>query len=416
MNKQLSVEEKSQWIVSVGVFLPNFFELPLLMLSVFLLAYNKKKWYISSILKYLLVVFLISTIVIYLTGYRYEKALQQFFFLSMFFLLYEQFFIHNKKTLVSLFKKYIRVAYYICLLGLFQELVYLVTKINIAHLLPGYYADHFIVEGLLRVTSTLCEGGCLGTSLIPALVYLFYYNDKHEILGNKKWVVFATSLLTVSPFVYAFFFVVIVLKMKDKFKYAKRLAGIAAVCFIVYIGYSVVNYDANEESTGKNSILMRFQDTYRVITNIDADDLKTLLSYSGNASTSVIATNMYIALHAPSRLFGTGIGTNAQSYQKIVDVNTSFEYNPDDGYSLFNRILSEFGLFGICMYIFLVYKFFNRGNCLNICFFCMIVCLFCRGGNYMLYGTVFIHFFYYYTSKFNLNLRDEKNFYYNSNF
>lgn len=180
--------------------------------------------------------------------------------------------------------------------------------------------------------------------------------------------------------------------------------GIVTVCFVCYLFVNIVQTDHEEKKGALNHIFMRIGDTYKVIINMNENELADILAFSGNASTSVIATNMYIGFYAPSRLFGTGIGTNAQNYAKIVDSEKSFELNADDGYSLFNRILSELGIVGLSLYLFFVYKHFNKRNMINICFFFMIMGLFMRGGNYMLYGTIFIHFMYYYTSKFNLSL------------
>ena len=410
----IKVRKISQWLVAIGVFLPNFLELPLLFLSVLIISFKREKWYASKIIVYLIIIFSCSITTICILGYDFNKAVQQIFFLSLFVLLYEQFFIHYKNDIVSIFRKYIIVSYYICFLGLVQEFIYCLANINIMHILPGYYADHYIFGGLLRVTSTLCEGGWLGTSVIPALVYLFYYNDKFCILGKKRFVVLLASILTVSPFVYCFFFILIVLKLKGKLRFVKKFAKLVSVATVAYVGLLIVNHEYDEKDTGLNNILIRLHDTYKIITNMNENDLNTLLSYSGNTSTSVIAINMYIGFHAPSRLLGTGIGTNAQSYKKIVDVEDSLELNLDDGYSLFNRILSEFGILGISLYVLCIFKFYNRKNSLNICFLCMIACLFCRGGNYMFYGTVFVHFLYYYTSKFNLDLKDATNYYYSN--
>jgi len=386
------------------VFLPIFFELFLLVISVFLIYNKRGNLYHSNLLKYILTIFGISLLLVYSVGYDFGKPIQQVFSVSIFLLLYEQFFRYSALCLGSLFKKYIKAVYYVCMVGGIQEIIFVLTGVNVMDLTGGYYANHIILGGLLRVTSTLSEGGWLGTALMPSLIYLFYFKDKLHILGGRRWVVFAISLLTMSPFVYLFYCVLLVIIMKNHIPYAKRLIGIAAFCFIGFVTYSIVSDRDDRSSEERNHVIMRIQDTYQVMTNIDADDLATVLRYSGNASTSVIATNMYIGLHAPSRLFGTGIGTNAQSYDRI-DVKTSFVYNADDGYSLFNRILSEFGWTGLFLYILFVYRYFNRKNAFNICFLCMILSLFCRGGNYMLYGTMFVHFFYYYTSKFEFKIR-----------
>ena len=402
-----------QWLVVCGVFFTNIIELILLMFSVILLNTYKCKIYKSQILIKLVFVLFVSEIIIILIGYDNKKFIQQSIVISLFFLLYEQFFKYNKNKLVELFKKYIKVAYWICLIGLLQELLFICFHVNIFDYVPEYHANHFIIgDKFLRITSTLSEGGWLGTSLLPSIIYLFYYNDFWNILGRKKYVILFVSLFTVSPFVYLSLLIILALKMRGKFKKIKRILSLALIVLFGYLAVHVMTIDKFDNSNPIDSMLMRLHDSFIVISKINDSDIRDVVAVNMNASSAVMASNMYIGFHAPSRLFGTGLGTNSQSQELLIggkfEDSSPMLLNGDDGYSLFNRILSELGIVGLVLYLLFIYKYRNIRNPLNICFLTMIVGLFLRGGNYVLYGTIFVHFFYYYTSKFNIELKNNE--------
>lgn len=180
------INNKSLCLIAIGVFMPLYVELFFLFWATIMLYGQYGKCFSSSILKYLLIVFTISFITSTAIGYNHSKMIQQITALTAFFLLYEQFFKRNKNNLSDLFKKYITACYFICVIGLIQEVVYIFTHINILSLLPGYFASHMVTTGILRITSTLSEGGWLGTSLIPTIIYIFYYNDPYSLLNKKR--------------------------------------------------------------------------------------------------------------------------------------------------------------------------------------------------------------------------------------
>ncbi len=395
-----------QWLVVTGVFLFRYVELFLLVSAVFLLISQRHYIYKTKILFYLIPVWMISLTATWLVDYEFEKPIQQIIIVTSFLLLYEQFFLFNRLNLCTLFKKYIFLSYIICLIGLLQELVFISTGTNIMSLLPTYHSTQMINSFLLRITSTLNEGGCLGIALMPALVYLFVYQDPYHILGIRKWIVLVVSLLTLSPFVYISCIVTIFYHLNRIFRRYKMITGVMVVV-ILFAGLAIIN-PFGERYKSDNGIWNRINDSYAAMTKMENDRLKNIVSQRQNISSKVLATNMYIALHAPSRIIGTGIGTHAQSYAALVHAKykeTDLNLNVDDGYSLFNRIFSEFGFLGLLLYVFFIIRTFNKHNMINVCLFCMIICLFLRGGNFVLYGTIFAHFFYYFTSRFKLTVR-----------
>ena len=402
----------SQWLIVIGIFFANRIEMLFIILAAIILGINKKLFYTSIVLKYMLAVFTVSFITITFLNYDYTKFIQQAILLTIFLLCYEQFFYHNEENIVSLFIKYVKMCFCISVFGLIQELIFLAAGINIAESLP-FYHQTLIFGNLLRVTSTLSEGGYLGTILIPCLVYLFYYNDPFVVLGKKKYLVLIISLLTFSPFVYIFFFVLFFIKLRNKLHYFKILSVIALLCAIVYSSVRIYSSEYESEAGGIEGLLMRYRDTISMIdllreSDIQIEDLAML-----NTSTAVMYTNLYVSFMAPSRLIGTGLGTHSQNHSLIVNATFEeeynfMEYNVEDGYSLMARLLSELGICGIILYILFIVKCFNKDNLLNICLFFILCCYFIRGGSYVDFGTVLFHFAYFLTSRFNLRLEDVK--------
>jgi hypothetical protein len=135
---------------------------------------------------------------------------------------------------------------------------------------------------------------------------------------------------------------------------------------------------------------------------LNASDAKFADSYEDmNASTYALLVNKWVAANAPSRIFGTGLGTHEQSYKKLYNNNTYQLYglNSEDGYSLYNRIFSEFGYVGlVSLFVFLII-FLNTKNIINLSVLFFIIAVIIRGGHYTLYGTVMFFYLYYLTSK-----------------
>ena len=400
------MKNTAQWIIVTGVFLFVHFELLFLLLAVILLITQRRYIYKPKLLLYLIPVWMVSLASTWLIDYQFEKPIQQILVVTAFLLLYEQFFYFNRLHLVSLFRKYIYMSYLVCLVGLLQALIFMVSRVDVISFLPFYHSTQIISANLLRITSTLSEGGSLGIAMMPALFYLFIYRDPYHILGIKKWLVLLVSLLTLSPFVYIFCVIALLYRLNSMFGRYKTVAGVVVVS--VLISGLVILEPFGGRYKSDNGIWNRIADSYIAVTRMGNSRLNSVVAKSRNASSTVLATNMYIALHAPSRLVGTGIGTHPQSYARLVQARyqkTDLNLNVDDGYSLFNRILSEFGFLGLLLYLFFIIRWFNKGNLINVCFLSMIICLFMRGGNYVLYGVIFAHFFYYYTSRFKLSVR-----------
>ena len=399
----------AQWVMVVGLFFYNRIEIITTIIACFVIYNWKRKILKSKILKYMLLIFLLSLFSVFICNYTCGKTLQQMSFIAVVYLLNEQFFLFNKGFLKELFVKFIKVSYFVCVLGLVQFFVWLVAKVDISTFLdfqwltgmPGMHVEN---GPFIRVRSVNLEGGCLGEQLIPSLVYIFYYNDYLHIFHKtwKKYVILACSLFTISPFVYIALACIVYLKTVKKvprFKYAAYLLGL----FLIMAGLSSLqklNLNSQDDIKGIDGIVLRLKDTIDRVEHLDSKDA----ALEANVSTAVLMTNLYSALNAPSRLIGTGIGTNSQNYARSFgdyteDESAAIGLNTDDAYSLSIRVFSEMGFIGLALLFFFIYKNFRKDNPLNVCMFFMILPFLLRGGIYVGFGTTFMFFFLYYSSK-----------------
>ena len=99
-----------------------------------------------------------------------------------------------------------------------------------------------------------------------------------------------------------------------------------------------------------------------------------------------------------------GLGTHEINYEMEYQSNF-FQYglNQTDAYSLFTRLYSEFGVIGIFLVIYLLFKYRNTNNPINIAILIVFISYFIRGGHYFIYGVVFYAYLFYYTSSITIN-------------
>jgi hypothetical protein len=155
----------------------------------------------------------------------------------------------------------------------------------------------------------------------------------------------------------------------------------------------------------------RLQGTFNIF--IDAPNRPfNVLDYHG--SSVILYNNFFIAKENFKRnfLFGSGLGSHpiaVEKYSLTKDVKIfGFNLNTKDANSMFNRLMSETGLFGLGLFGLLLYRGFHRKNdklspekrelwiISSACFIIIIVNL-VRQGHYFLNGFPFYVWLYYKT-------------------
>jgi hypothetical protein len=388
---------KSANVVLYGIF--SFHYIELLCLAVYaLLKINKihiEKNYFVTPLKVLAVMVAYGVISCHLLGYSSFKLLQQSCIFIVFFALYTVFFSATRINLQDLFKKYLLACYYVSILAYIQIFIYFVFNFDIFSFGTWLGETQLIQARIIRPRAFCPESGHLGTIFSPALVYIIFFKDKLRILHKKKFVILSLAMLTMSMNAY----ISICAALYFRFISKRKITDYFFLCVILLWGVtSFVNMSQNvdvqrTDRANFEGIKMRVFETGAILFS-----LEDLAAIEGtNSSTYALASNFYVAMKAPLRILGTGLGTHRYNYQRINRSNDYYAYglNSEDGYSLLNRIFSEFGIVGLFLYLFAVFRRVDRHDIISFSLLFYIIGAFLRGGNYFVSGLIFFHYFFF---------------------
>jgi hypothetical protein len=397
------ITDFSQWTILTGIVLGKNLELVALIFTFLLVIKERKQIYVrKNVLLLLVSVFLFSIFLIYKNAYDYGKFLQQYILVFLFVLCYIQFWIINRNDINSLFLKYIKVMYFLCLLGLLQFIVCLFVQIDIFPFTLDGYIQKIPDSKVIRIHSIMSEAGNFGTCLVTVVAYIFFDKNFYSDNKLKSLIIFTTFILTFVTISYVSLFIILIVKICSKLKFLRYMfVSVIIVLIPAIFAFMSNNIEKREiESNDFLAVIQKklVQSTVIFNSNATIGDMEAL-----NASSYAFSMNMWVAINAPDRLTGTGLGTHKQNYENIYPPNDYYMYglNSNDAYSLLIRMFSEFGLIGLICYFFFLLKYYNPHNIINKCVLLLLVALLIRGGNYLLYGTIFFHFMYYYTSNKN---------------
>lgn len=360
-----------------------------------------KKRYIrfsSKILISFLGIIIYSCLIAYYHDYSYTKLFQQFVVLLLLFLSYDIIFQSLKYNLDILFDKYLKIAYYVSVLGILQFVISTFFHFNLFSFIT-------LRDTVNRVSSLFIEPGYLGQFLIPAMGVIVLSQDffkKHTLLS---FVIIVCYLLSFSAIAYFIGFLMLLKRLYTLYDVKLiRAVCVLLLCYsMVYIGGVMTHSYESDSSTKIGQINMKIVESQKMLNMTTPEDFAQL-----NLSSFALASNLYVARNAPDRLLGTGLGSHESNYNRVYkNVVFTMILNSTDGYSLLIRILSEFGYVGVLVYLFWVYRHFNSRNIINVSTLFFLISIMLRGGHYFMYGVIFFHFIYYYTS--SLNKSKQKN-------
>lgn len=312
----------------------------------------------------------------------------------------------------KMFKLYLTWAYWSAIIAIIQ---YLSFKINFK---PGYdygfllnKGGHVVTEGGgIRVCSIFLEPSQLGIMLGPAafvsLLNLFRKKNYHYKLYQNVVILIALYLSRSSTGYLGLFFAVLVL-------------GLNFGYFLYVIVFVVLGYFT---ALGLYNTVDEFKQR---VDSSTALWLNNDLKYENvNSSSFVLYNNAHIAWSnlMDHPVFGTGLGSHQVAYDKysytksIVKVK-GIEFNKQDANSMFFRMMSETGLFGLVFLFIFIFKCFVGYNgdeednhwIISGAALIIILLYLVRQGNYFLNGFPFFAWLYYYTKISSLRMMKEKN-------
>lgn len=352
------------------------------------------------VVKWLVILVLSSFVIITWNGYPYGKYLQQSVLLVVNILGYDIFFRKYVKDVRMLFLRYVSFTYILALVAIAQLLVYLAVDRDV------FYVFISGVESY-RVHAWLTEPGWYAAFITPAVAYTFYNRQYARRHYKKSILLIASYLCSFSALAY---FALMLMAMQWLYvRLSKKIKLIALCCFAavffcIYTYQSKAEFSDTEASNPISAIIMKVSQTFSVFNSFDPSAFELL-----NISSYATLTNFWVAVNAPTRLIGTGLGTHEISYEMLYKSN--YEYyglNKEDAYSLFTRIFSEFGFVGVLLLFLFLKKNYNQDNYINKAVLIYIVSMGIRGGLYTMYGIIMFVYIYYLTSK-----KQEKKLYHN---
>ncbi|MDX8337153.1 hypothetical protein [Candidatus Cetobacterium colombiensis] len=329
----------------------------------------------------------VSLIQSYKNNYPIDRVLEQLLIITVMFIGYDLLF--KKYGYKKLFRIYLKISYFICLLALLQFVVYFFLKIDIlrypigcnSRMLPALTAN------IARVRSIAYEPGWFAQTLIPSVVYSFEVLIKSKRFQKKYIIIITVFFMTMSSGALVIIPIYFILK---KIKTIKQIV----ISIPLLIGATYLT---------QGVWYSRVQET---ITNFQS--LKTGIFSNINASSFAILSNLYVALNNNNLLLGVGLGNHPYSYfrnfiDRKVGIYHFYGLNAMDGYSLLTRMISEVGIiFCFLFLLFIIRNLYLRDNTrsiINIGAFCGILSYLIRGGLYTRFGTTFIIMLFFYTGK-----------------
>lgn len=389
-----------KWLIVCGIFAHRFELVCLILFLIYVIGNYKDIIASPKIILSFFILFIFSIISIYILKYDYDFFFSQYAALLFYFSIYFIFFEKNKSNIQDIFQKYLFISGLVSVLGILQFIVFFLYGFNIFHFINK--ATFFEGTNIIRISSITTEPSNLGTLILPAVCYhLFTYDFLDRTKSITKRILYLSTfvaiILTFSSIVY---FILIFVVINRYFLYKKKLLfRLIAFCTMVILVFFFYNKSINRQDYSKFGVLsgtiIKIDQTIKLLEVSTYNELEGI-----NSSSFATLINFNVAKNSPSRILGTGLGTHYQNYESLYPSSQGFNIqNSKDAYSLGTRIFSEFGYFGVLLFVFFLIKNFNKHSIISISVLFLLISHFIRGGNYILYGLIFFLFLYYYTKK-----------------
>lgn len=372
---------------------------------------SKNKLINKTFLMLLIIAFLFSAYNIFSGKNNIVSLLKQIIGISLnasiFYILLEI----NNRDVVKLFKVYLNFAFIVAFIGIIQEICYLFGfqyGYDFRYILPNWQKYKVVGIGLLRLNSIINEPTDFCYVMMPAFfvsLMAFFRNAAGLIDKWKGIIIIVSCLLTFSIVGYiGIIFSVILICLNFKKKKNLIIGGIAVLVFALFF-YAI-----------SREIRMKINQSIGLVTG-------SMPIHKANFSSYGLFTNAKVAWYSfkENPLLGSGLGSHEVSYDRfipqVVDINiVNWRINTSDANSLFLRLLSETGLFGVLVLLIFIIKFYVSkkidlggylwiiSNAILPVFLMRLV----RQGHYFSGGFFFFLWMYYF-SKVNLKKNNRYN-------
>ena len=297
-----------------------------------------------------------------------------------------------------LFELYVKWCYWLTILGLIQVVSYQIG-FKYGYDYTWIFNKWKITEGGLweiRVNSIFAEPSQMAIVIAPA-VYVAVYNILHKqnfILNKKQSLLLLLGLLLTASSTGYIGAILAFLFVSDSFRVRNVLVGVLIAGAMIFVAYTYVE----EFQVRSDSARALWVDQDFRIENT-------------NNSSFVLYNNLHIATENIKEhlFFGTGLGSHETAFEKYSLTNTvvlyDFAFNKQDANSMFVRLMSETGIFGIGVILLFIFRFYirkqevkelNEHRIISQALLVIILLTLLRQGNYLLNGFPLIMLMYYY--------------------
>lgn len=307
----------------------------------------------------------------------------------------------NKSDIRKLFRIYLNLAFLVGLIGLIQELSYLLgfkPGYDFSYILPSWRLS-LSRGGFLRVNSIMSEPASFCYSMMPAFFISLTSFSKNNFGFMKKWkslIIILSVFLSMSSIGYIGAVFSLALLFYNYGKLRHLIMGAMVTFVLMFVLYNV-----------QVDFKMRVDDSINVISGKTSLETTNLSVFSLFSNALVTYNNF-----RENPIFGSGLGSHEISYNryigKVVDLDkVSLLLNRKDAGSLFLRLLSETGLFGLFVVFYFIFKFHllkkdDKSNYLWIisnAILAMFVIRLIRSGHYFVNGFFFFVWVYYFAGR-----------------
>lgn len=302
--------------------------------------------------------------------------------------------------LENLFKWYLKGAYIAALLGLFQFVCYQIGYEGGYRFWGIFNKWGFAGGGLfgLRINSVFSEPTHLACVLAPAFFVSLFNLFSKENYYFSKW----QSLAVIAVYILSFS--------------GLGQAGMFLTFLFLAVSYGLVRYILILIPI----TIVTFNVLYNNVTDfkLRLDGLVSMFSGekfiqgTTHGSSFILYNNYTVAVKnfQTNPLLGTGIGSHVVAFDKYSlakDFKTfGFNFNGQDANSMFLRLMSETGLFGLSIFFIIMIKCYVKRDKNNLTYhwlisngvLVMILLNLFRQGHYFLNGFPFFVILYYYNS------------------
>lgn len=311
-----------------------------------------------------------------------------------------------------LYGLYMKAATIVGIIGVIQVVSYRVG------FTPGYRYNYFLNKwavshgGLgIRLNSILGEPAYYAATMAPAFLTSLYnmFNNKPLFISKKiSVVILVTYFLTYSSVGFIGIFIAILLILLNFGIGRYAIFIVPALIFLTQWAYAnVPDFKDRWDST------------------IDIYTTDNIYSYDIHGSSFVLYNNNHVAWENFKRnpLFGTGLGSHLMAFDKYTltqeDGAVQIDFNKADANSMFLRLMSETGLYGLILIItFLLRNWVMRSRTdkrefwviSNSCGLVVLLYLL-RQGHYFLNGLPFFMWLFYFVAKQNKDRKANPEYY-----